>query len=549
MTESLNLRGAVPHFYIRVDGDLASEEMLSLDSVTIESSLHMPDMAVIVLRDNTPMTGGSAYRFVDDKQAEFTNGKPLTISIRVGKHEETKVFDGEIVEVEASLHSHGQRLVVRAFDRLHKLARGTYTRTFQNVTDMDVVKKIASEIGMKAKTGKANFVHDYVLQANQTNLDFLRERAVALGYLLFVEGNELNCVPMESMGHAGVLQWGVNLVEFNPRTSSIGQAKSTTMRGWDPERKQVVISSTGKGKGEPEAAAAQETDLGEEYTLTNRVVHKEKYAELVASGNADERRQKFLEASGVAGGFPTLNAGMTVDIKGVSDRFEGRYTVSSVTHFFQTNRGYTTEFVISGMRAPDIAQTLAGAHKQSVQQGLAIGLVTNNNDPKNQGRVKVKFPWLSEKHESNWARVSSLGGGSKRGASWIPEVDDEVLVGFEQGDVQHPYILGGLWNGKDAQPEPTSQLVKNGKTVRRVLYSRTGHKITLDDSDEAPGISIQDKNGNIIEIDTKTNKLTIKMSGDVNIEAATQMNLKAGAGINIDGGPSVSIKAGMIKLN
>lgn len=523
--------------------------MLHLESLTIESSLHMPDMAVIVLRDNTPLsTGGSAFRFVD-KPDQFVNGNTMSITVRVGNHIEQKVFDGEIVEVEASLHSHGQRLVVRGFDRLHKLARGTYTRTFQNVTDMDVVKKIASEVRLKPKVGKANFVHDYVLQANQTNLDFLRERAIALGYLLFVEGEELNCVPMESMGHAGVFQWGVNLLEFNPRTSSIGQAKTTTLRSWDPERKQAVISSTGKGKGEPEAPAAGEEDLAADYTLTNRVIHKEKYAELVATGTADERRQKFVEATGTVGGFPSLTAGMTVDIKGVSTRFEGRYTVSAVTHNFRTTHGYTTDFVISGMRAPDVAQTLAAAQKQNVQQGLAIGLVTNNNDPKNQGRVKVKFPWLSDKHESNWARVSSLGAGAQRGASWIPEVDDEVLVGFEQGDIHHPYIIGGLWNGKDKQPEPTSKLVKNGKTVRRVLYSRTGHKVTLDDSDESPGISIEDRNGNIIEIDTRTNRLTIKMNGDVNIEAATQMNLKAGAGINIDGGPMVAIKAGMIKLN
>lgn len=550
MTEALNMRGSVPHFYIRVGGDLASEEMLNIESLTIESSLHMPDMAVLTLRDNTPLVkGGSSLRFVDDAKSKFSNGNTMTITIKVLDHQEINVFDGEIVEVEASLHSHGQRLVVRGFDRLHKFARGTYTRTFQNVTDMDVVQKIAAEVGMKAKTGNANFVHDYVLQSNQTNLEFLRQRAIALGYLLFVDGQVLNCVPMESMGHAGTLQWGQNLLEFNPRVSSIDQAKNTTMRGWDPQRKQVVMSSSGKGKGEPEAAAAGEEDLSAEYVVTNQVMHQEKYAELAAKGTADERRQKFLEASGVAGGFPTMTAGMTVDLKGVGERFEGRYTLSSVTHTFQTNSGYTTEFVVSGMRAPDVAQTLAGAAKQKKQEGLVIGLVTNNNDPKNQGRVKVKFPWLSDKHESDWARVSSLGAGPKRGAAWIPEVDDEVLIGFEQGDMHHPYILGGLWNGKDDPPEPSAKLVKNGKTQRRVHYSRKGHKVVLDDSDESPGITVEDMNGNIIHIDSKTNKLTIKMKGDIEVESMGRMSLKATKGLDIDGGPTVNIKGGMIKLN
>lgn len=548
--EALNMRGSVPHFYIRVENDLAEEEMMNLESLSIESSLHMPDMAVVILKDNTPLVdNGRAYRFVDDQKGKFVNGKPLRISVKVGDHSEEDVFDGEIVEVEASLHSHGQRLVVRAFDRLHKLSRGTFTRTFQNVTDMDVVRKIAGELNMRAKTGDANFVHDYVLQSNQTNLEFLRERAASLGYLLFVDGQELNCVPMESRGHVGVLQWGMNLMEFNPRVSSIDQAKSTTMRGWDPQRKQVVMSSSAKGKGQPETAASDEEDLGGEYTLTNRVVRQEKYAEFIAKGSADERRQKFLEASGVAGGFPSMTAGMTVDIKGVSDRFEGRYTLSSVTHQYQANRGYTTEFVVSGMRAPDVAQTLLEKNEKRKQDGMVIGLVTNNNDPKNQGRVKVKFPWLSDKHESDWARIASPGAGATRGMAWIPEVDDEVLVAFEQGDMHHPYIIGGLWNGKDAPPEPSSKLVKNGKTVHRVLYSRQGHKVILDDSDDSPGITVQDKNGNVIHIDSKTNKLTIQMQGDVNVQANGHMSLKANAGIDIDGGPMVNIKAGMIKLN
>lgn len=551
MTSAINMRGAVPHFYIRIDNDLAKEEMLNLDSLTIESSLHMPDMALLVLRDNTPVVkDGSAFRFLDNEKGKFVNGKSLTITIKVGNNEEINVFDGEIVEVEGSLHSHGQRLTVRAFDRMHTLARGTYTRTFQNVTDMDVVRKIASDLKLSAKTGNANFVHEYVLQSNQTNLEFLRERAIALGYLLFVDGKELNCVPMDSMGHAGTLQWGVNLLEFNPRVSSIEQASDTTVRSWDPQRKQPVVSFTKKGRGHPEVQASGEEDMSASYTVTDRVIRKEKYGDFVAEGSANQKRQRFIEASGVAGGFPKMTAGMTVDIKGVSERFEGRYTLSAVTHQFHTTSGYTTDFVVSGMHAPDVAQTLLGESKRKKQTGLVIGLVTNNEDPKDQGRVKVKFPWLSDKHESDWARVVSTGGGPQRGVMWIPEVNDEVLIGFEQGDMHHPYVIGGLWNGVDSPPEPSKKVVKGGKTIRRIQYTRKKHKIILDDSDDSPGITIEDMNGNTIHIDSKTNKLTIKMKGDIDIEAATHISLKANTGVDIDGGAGVvNIKGSMIKLN
>lgn len=552
------LPGAVSHFFIRINGDLAEEEMQSIDSVVIESSLHLPDMATVVLRDLTPLKeGAKAYRFIDDQKGKFKHGNPLKISVKVGDTKEDDVFDGEIVEVEAQILGKGQRLVIRAFDRLHKLSRGTRTRTFNNVTDMDVVQKVASDLGLKSEVGKATFVHEYIMQSNQTDLEFLRARAAAMGYLLYMDGEVLHCEPVESKGDAGVLKWGANLIEFHPRLSSTQQASETISRGWDPQRKQVVMSGNIKGKGEPEAAATKEDDLGKTYTFTDRVVRQEKQADMYAQGNADQKKQRLLEASGVAGGSPKMSAGMSVEIDGVSDRFKGKYILSSVTHQFYVDSGYTTEFTISGMRATDIAQTLAGAQKAKQQHGFVIGIVTNNKDEKNQGRVKVKFPWLSDKDESDWARVAAPGAGKSRGMAWIPEVDDEVLVGFEMGDIHHPYIVGGLWNGVDATPEPTDKLVKGGKTMRRVQYSRKGHKIILDDSDDKPGITVEDMNGNIIQIDSKTNKLTITMKGDVEVQAQGRMDfkaqtidLKAQAGIKIDaGGGMVDVKGTTIKLN
>ncbi|WP_420597551.1 VgrG-related protein [Deinococcus sp.] len=548
---SVNLRGSVPNFYIRVGGELATDEMMSLHALSVESSLHMPDMLTLTLRDLTPLTKqAKSYRFIDDKKDKFKNGSDVTVTIAVGDHREENVFDGQVVEVEAHLLQHGQQLVVRAFDRLHTLSRGTFTRTFQNVTDMDLVKKIAQIRGLTPVVGPANFVHDYVIQSNQTDLEFLRDRAAQLGYLLYVDGTKLHCVPMESLGDAGELQWGVNLIEFQPRVSSLDQASNTTLRGWDPQRKQAVVSAEVKGKGEPSVQASGEKDLSAPYTLTHQVVRKEKLADIYAGGSADQKRQKFVEASGIAGGFPKMKAGRTVKLSGVSDRYAGSYTLSAVTHQFHTDSGYTTEFTVSGMRAPDVAQTLAGAHKPKAQYGLVIGIVTNNDDPKNQGRVKLKFPWLSEKDESDWARIATPGGGNKRGMAWIPEVEDEVLVGFEMGDMHHPYVVGGLWNGQDAPPEPTAKLVKGGKTIHRVHYSRKGHKIIMDDSDETPGVTVEDMNGNTIHIDSKKNTLTIQMKGDISVESQGKMEFKAQTGVSIDAGAgSVIVKGLTIELN
>src|SRR3972149_536693 len=85
--------------------------------------------------------------------------------------------------------------------------------------------------------------------------------------------------------------------------------------------------------------------------------------------------------------------------------------------------------------------------------GVVPGIVTNNQDPDGLGRVKIKFPWLSDDNETDWVRIATLMAGGQRGGFFLPEVGDEVLVAFEHGDINHPYVIGALWNGVDKPPE------------------------------------------------------------------------------------------------
>lgn len=159
--------------------------------------------------------------------------------------------------------------------------------------------------------------------------------------------------------------------------------------------------------------------------------------------------------------------------------------------------------------------------------GVTIGVVTNNKDPDKLGRIKVKFPWLSEQEESYWARVASPMAGKERGLFLLPEVDDEVLVAFEHGVVEFPYILGSLWNGKDKPPVTND----DGKNNIRTLKSRSGHVITLDDSEGEEKIIIRDKTAkNEIVIDSKNNTLTMKVEKDLIIETKGKISLKSSGG-------------------
>lgn len=208
----------------------------------------------------------------------------------------------------------------------------------------------------------------------------------------------------------------------------------------------------------------------------------------------------------------------------------------------------------------DVLGTESG-HDSGKIYGVVVGLVTNNQDPDKMGRVKVKFPWLSQNDESWWARIATPMAGGSRGIYFLPEVNDEVLVVFEHGDVRFPYVLGGLWNGKDAPPTTND----DGQNNIREIKSRSGHIVRLDDSSGNEKIEVLDKTGsNSITIKSSDNSITLTCNGrmklqamgidissqaDVNIEAQTTMQIKAGATMDINANATMDIKGAMVNIN
>jgi phage baseplate assembly protein V len=195
--------------------------------------------------------------------------------------------------------------------------------------------------------------------------------------------------------------------------------------------------------------------------------------------------------------------------------------------------------------------------------GVAVGVVTNNQDPEGFGRVKVRFPWLSAADESHWARVLTPMAGNGRGLYLLPEVDDEVLVAFEHGRVEMAYVLGALWNGKDKPPESNA----DGKNAYRTLKSRSGHVIRLDDTDGGERIEIVDAKGKqSIVLDTAENTITVsadqdvvieskngqlKLSGKNGVEIVSQgkAKIQASQTLDVESDAQVNVKGSVINLN
>ena len=264
-----------------------------------------------------------------------------------------------------------------------------------------------------------------------------------------------------------------------------------------------------------------------------------------------------------------------VQINNIGERFNGKYYVTSTTHTYTPSEGYATQFKVTGKRPSSLLSAIGndrndgGVSSAPMANNAVVGIVTDNKDPDNLGRVKVKYPWLSNDHTSHWVRITSPMAGSERGLFILPEMDDEVLVVFEHGDFNHPFIIGSLWNGKDKPVEGNDKAVAGGKVNRRTLKSRIGHTLLLDDTDGKGGVTIitcaghkvflNDKDDEIIVVDkTGGNKITIKSGnnsvkvecmGDFSVDAKGKVSIKGMAGVDVNTPAIMTLQGSLVKIN
>jgi uncharacterized protein involved in type VI secretion and phage assembly len=193
-------------------------------------------------------------------------------------------------------------------------------------------------------------------------------------------------------------------------------------------------------------------------------------------------------------------------------------------------------------------------------KGVAIALVTQNKDDEGLCRVKVRYPWHDKPRESYWARLAMPMAGKDRGMVLIPEVGDEVLVGFEREDMRFPYVLGALWNGQDKPPLAND----DGKNDKRILKSRKKHYLLFDDGAKGvvelahqngavikftdDEILLKDSQGNQFKIENKSGAMTIQANGQLNIKAAT-ITIEASGTLELKASATLTVRGALVNIN
>jgi uncharacterized protein involved in type VI secretion and phage assembly len=317
--------------------------------------------------------------------------------------------------------------------------------------------------------------------------------------------------------------------------SSVGQVATVAVAGWDPKSKRDLnASAKPKASTTTENSSVDATTTGTRVLVTTAPVSTQ--AEVAAAADAIAARlgHERVQGEATAVGNPLLLAGEYVKISGVGKRFGGVHRIVSAVHVYGA-AGYKTRLVLGGGGRP-LAQTVNGNGRHAAggfADHLAIGIVTSNDDPDKLARIKVRYPAFGQEVESGWARVAREASGNARGTVALPHVGDEVVVGFQHGDIRRPFVLGSLFNGVD---KPGADLVKTTSSVAarypRDLDVKTEGQTLLE---AAKAISVKSAQDTVEVSAGKDMKLTAGAAGagTVTIETTGQIKMNGKQGIEI----------------
>lgn len=352
MIDDSNRRGIdtlAPEFDIRIDGqDLPLKAKVDLQGVTVHEDIGAASMFALRIMN---WEGAQAkVKWVDDDL--FREGRE--VRVHMGYRDRTdEMIAGEITGLEPEfLAEDVPMLTVRGYDRRHRLMRCRKTHSFLKMKDSDIASQIARDASLIPRTEDTAVMHDYVLQHNQTDLEFLAGRAARIGYEVVVDDTTLYFRPPQNTGSEAVtLRRSVDLMEFWPRLTTMTQVPEVHVRGWDRKEKKEIVGkakvgdeTTTMGGENSGPKTAQGAFDQAESSRVNRPVFSQPEADQIAKGLYNEMALAHITGEGVCIGRTDLRPGKLIKMEDLGRRFSGLYYVTSTTHVYSIVHGYRTEF-------------------------------------------------------------------------------------------------------------------------------------------------------------------------------------------------------------
>lgn len=340
-----------PDLKISVDGtDLSDEVNADIYSVTVFDYVTGASSFCVVL--GILDSEQQEFKYLDDDQ--FKIGKSVEIRLGFDEQTITKLMKGEITILEPEFNiDEPPTIKVQGYDSLHRFRRGRKTKSYLEMKDSDIASQIAGDLSLSTQVDDTGVTHEYLLQNNLSDIDFLMERARRIRYELQIEDDTLHFRKAANDKNQEVtLEYGLSLQSFYPRLSTMTQVSEIVVQGWDPINKQVI---TGKAKSGDEISKMSGSKLGVQITesaffnaksvIVNKPIFSEGEANQIAKGKFNEMAVAFITGEGTTVGNPDIRAGEVIELLGLGERLSGLYYITSATHEISKD-GYSTKFTV-----------------------------------------------------------------------------------------------------------------------------------------------------------------------------------------------------------
>jgi type VI secretion system secreted protein VgrG len=534
--------------------EIAGNRLPDFFQLTIHQRMFQPhDFTLVIRRDVLGQSGNSSLSSIMDKI-----GSDITFSIQgidSGTSTHDLFFKGIITGISSSEAPRSQEIILTGHSPDILLNGYPSTRSFDRMT----LQQIAQDILSKYPFDKISLTGDpdnrselnYITQYHETDYEFLSRLARRYGQWFFHDGSNLVFGSFSKTSVDAIL--GINLSDFQVSANLQPMNFQLVSFGYGKNTVSTLLSDNNDISGNLDSVGRTVADKsGSTFPGSGNVYYP--YADLTEEGERNNGiapakiekeaiASRLISVNGTSGEPVKLGNVLSIKTREGGRQTEiGDYLVTGLTHSFDNSMNYRNSFTA----IPSASTVAPNANIRAAAVSEAQpATVTDNNDPQKLGRVKVQFSW----HDgtSSWIRVANAYAGNNRGIYFVPEIGTEVLVGFEGGDPDHPYVIGSFYNG-DNLPDDSWPTGSNDK---KIICTNSGHKVEFDDSSGGGKITVSTAGGNNqIVLSLSPDKITIQSQGDIEIkgnnikvDAQGTLDFHATSGITIkaDGG-NVSVE-------
>jgi Rhs element Vgr protein len=558
------------------DAEEEASAVYGVKTITVERTCNRIPTATLVIVDGDSVT----QEFVASNAALFVPGEKIHIKSGYDFDDKT-LFKGIITKHAIKSNSKTNYLIIECKDEAFKMTQARKNKIFYEVTESDAVSEIISENGLSGEMEATSHTHHEIVQYQATDWDFIQCRAQINNMLCFTEDGEISIKAPTLSGSVFTATFGDNVFAFDAEIDARSQYDAFEASAWNYSN-QELVTKTASNSGLNTAGNLDSATLAEAAgTNSVTLTHTGDIPDEILTSWA-ESKSMYQQLAKICGtvkvqGTEVILPGTMITLAGMSDRFNGDVFVRGVHHTVTDGNWITT--VEFGLNPEWFAETyevsqLPASGMLPAISGLQIGVVSAlEGDPKEEHRIQVKLPIISADEEGVWARVLTMHAGEEFGVHFLPEIGNEVLVGFLNDDPNQAIVLGSLFSNTNLSPVEYSddnfekvimtkseiKITMNDELKSITLETPAEKKITIDDDEGV--IKLEDENSNIITmnpdgITIESGKdIIMKATGDINMEAinvaiaASAEFTAEGVSATVEGSATTTIKGGIVQIN